>query len=54
MFTFTVTMSHGSAVCIGTDYGLDEREIRVRVPGESRILTFLYRPDRVPGGKVKR
>jgi hypothetical protein len=38
--------SRGRAVGIATGYGLDNREVAVRVPVGSRIFTSLYRPDR--------
>jgi hypothetical protein len=41
-------MSRAIAVGIATTYELDDREIGIRVPVESRIVTS-YRPDRLWG-----
>jgi hypothetical protein len=38
-----------SSVGIATGYGLDDREVGVRVPVGSRIFTFPCRPDRLWG-----
>jgi hypothetical protein len=38
-------MSQSSTVGLATGYGLDEREVGVRVPLGSRISTSPYRPD---------
>jgi hypothetical protein len=40
-------MTRGRAVGIVTGYGLDCREVGVRVPVGPRILTSPYRPDRI-------
>jgi hypothetical protein len=42
-------VSRDSAVCIATGYGLDDREVGVRVPVGSRIFTCPCRPDRLWG-----
>jgi hypothetical protein len=41
--------SRDSPVGIATGYGLDEREVGVRVPVRSRIVISPYRPDRLWG-----
>jgi hypothetical protein len=38
-----------SAVCIATGYGLDDRDVGVRIRVGSRILASPYRPDRLWG-----
>jgi hypothetical protein len=43
-----------SAVGIATGYGLDNREVGVRVPVGSRIFTSPYRPDRLWGPPNRR
>jgi hypothetical protein len=40
-------MSRGRAVGIATDYGLDDREVGVRVSVGSRNFTCPYAPDRL-------
>jgi hypothetical protein len=42
-------MSWDSSVGIATGYRLDDREVGVRVPVGSRILSFPCRPDRLWG-----
>jgi hypothetical protein len=41
--------SRGSVVGIATGYGLDDREVGVRVPGGSRIFSSQRRRDRLWG-----
>jgi hypothetical protein len=41
------TRSRGSVVGIGTDYGLDDQRVGVRVPVGSRIFSSPNRPDRL-------
>jgi hypothetical protein len=50
-YTF-VGMSRGSAVCIATGFGLDDRGFGVRVPVGSRILSCPRRPDRLWGPRA--
>jgi hypothetical protein len=45
----TLLSSRDSAVGIATGYGLDDRDVRVRVPVESRIFSSPRRPDRLWG-----
>jgi hypothetical protein len=47
-------MSRGSVVGTATGYGMDDREVEVRVPVESGILTSPYRPDRIWGSPQSR
>jgi hypothetical protein len=47
--TWSWLMSSGSSVGIATGYGLDDRQIRVRVPVGSRILNTSYRSDKLWG-----
>jgi hypothetical protein len=42
-------MGPSSAVCIATGYGLQDREVEVRVPVGSRIVATPYRPDQLRG-----
>jgi hypothetical protein len=42
-------MSCGRVVGIATDYGLDDREVGVRIPVGSTIITSPYRPDQLWG-----
>jgi hypothetical protein len=42
-------MSRGSVVDIATGYGLDDREVGVRIPVGSTIITSPYRPDQLWG-----
>jgi hypothetical protein len=44
-----INTSRGSVVGIATAYWLDDREVGVRVPVESRIFTSPYRLDRLWG-----
>jgi hypothetical protein len=44
---YSLTMSRDSAVGIATGYGLDDREVGVRVPVGSRILSSPRRPDQL-------
>jgi hypothetical protein len=39
----------GITVCIATGYGLDDREVGVRLPVESRIFSSARRPDQLWG-----
>jgi hypothetical protein len=47
--SFMEKVSRNSAVGITTGYGLDDREVGVRVPVGSRIITSPCRPDRLWG-----
>jgi hypothetical protein len=40
-----ISMSRGSVVGIATGYGLDVREVGIRVPVGYKIVTSPYRPD---------
>jgi hypothetical protein len=46
---YMIPMSRDSAVGIATGYGLDDREVGVRVPVGSRISPSPHRPDRLWG-----
>jgi hypothetical protein len=48
-YSFSYTKSRAISVGIATAYGLDDREVGVRVPAESRIFTSSRRPDRLWG-----
>jgi hypothetical protein len=45
--SFLCRGSRGSAVCTATGYGLDDRGVGVLVSVDSRIFTFLRRPDQL-------
>jgi hypothetical protein len=53
--THIIVRIRDNVVGIATGYGLDDREIGVRIPIGSRIFTFLCRPDQLwgsPGGNM--
>jgi hypothetical protein len=45
----TTERGRGSAICIGTCYGLDDRNVGVQVSVGSRIFSFPHCPDRFWG-----
>jgi hypothetical protein len=49
LYQISTYRSQESVVGIETGYGLDDREVGVRVPVGSRIVSSLPRPDRVWG-----
>jgi hypothetical protein len=45
----SIAFSHGVAVAIASGYGLEDREVAVRVPTEARNFTSPYCSDRLCG-----
>jgi hypothetical protein len=45
-------MSRASVVDIATGHGLEDREVRVRIPVGSRIFSSPRRPDHVSNGNL--
>jgi hypothetical protein len=46
---FIISRSQNSAVGIATDYGLEDREVGIRVPVGSRIIFYPQHLDRLLG-----